>query len=176
MGKATVVVSGGFAGSVGCVEKDQSPALLRIGWSRDTSPQNGCCRALESCCRVAGENKRVPCFATLEGAGAALCSARKLLQVNLLMVPKLGSRRESSLCRSESRTGTCTWHQVFGVGSAELKAWCFLLPYGHLLPAFSWTPTFLSWLRGVVKISDARLLTVRDLSAANLRNVLTNVL
>ena len=44
----------------------------------DTSPQNGCCRALESTAGELAESKAVQRFATLSGAGTALYSAGKV--------------------------------------------------------------------------------------------------
>jgi hypothetical protein len=44
----------------------------------DTSPQNGCCRALESTARELAESKADRRFAVLSGAGTALYSAGKV--------------------------------------------------------------------------------------------------
>jgi len=87
------VVSGaGLCAGVGRVKKP-STAAPRL--SSDASPRDGCCRAAESRCRVAEENKAVRCFAKLKSAGAARYGPRKSRLVNLLILRELGSRSES---------------------------------------------------------------------------------
>jgi hypothetical protein len=61
---------------------------IRFGWvlrnaasqqlKDDTSPQNGCCRALESTAGEVAESKADRRFASLSGAGTVLYSAGKV--------------------------------------------------------------------------------------------------
>ena len=91
------MVSGaGLCAGVGRVKKP-STAAQRL--SSDASPRDGCCRAAESRCRVAEENKAVRCFAKLKSAGAARYGPRKSRLVNLLILRELGSGRESTESR-----------------------------------------------------------------------------
>ena len=55
-----------------CRGRVKTCAAFGIGWRGDTSPQNGCCRALESTAGELAESKADRRFAALSGAGTAL--------------------------------------------------------------------------------------------------------